>query len=229
MQLTPTKLHPEDVDASIIAHLLKDNPQIKTFGVRFADLKILKETNDLLPNLHSLKIESLSANYSDYHGDTIHFNSVKNLDIKTNDAHEIPERIVFNQLDKLTLKIGDIFSNNWFEFIHKQNIRTLNEFHLETDIQITNEQYLTIPDKVPKLKIATFYNMYGSKKLAVDDVMHFLNKTKHLNSMRISMKMYMPEEMAMREKLESNWEITSNVQFGRPGWRMINFKNKNQL
>lgn len=190
-------------DESHIASFLKKNTQIKEISIIDSSLKALKDANDILSNLNSLEIDGLSKNYGDDKIDSVHFKNVKKLRVIANVENEIPQKVVFDQVDDLFIKTQNKFSTKWFDFISNQIHSKVNSFKLET-VDLTKDQLLTIPNKMPDLKAVI---VQSPVKFANDEVVDFVQTNKHLETLELIIKMDKADQDKLEKTLEKDWTV----------------------
>lgn len=142
----------DGIDESKIIHFFKGNTDIDTLTVEHMTLNFLNQANELLPNLRSLTLISLSEDCSrNYSGGDIRMDGVKELFIESIDI--FPKNIFFNQLDALTLIIDGKFTKEWFKFLTHQVNPNLKQIKIYTNGD--GKQFLNtnLAKNVPKKSI----------------------------------------------------------------------------
>lgn len=99
-----------DVNETQISSFLSKNNELTGLMVNYATLKMLKEINKFVPNLPTLKINQVADDYLQYEGDIdiIEFEKVEHLFI-TVDDQQVIEKVVFKQVESITLEIESEF------------------------------------------------------------------------------------------------------------------------
>lgn len=194
-----------DVNETYVSSFLKNNSHIDTLSIQHANLKLLMEVKDNLHKLRTLKIDQLSQNYLDYQGDTIHFNEVRKLTIKSGRKEKFPEKIVFDQLEVLILYIEPEFTEKWIEFIRKQTNTKLKTFTLYAR-SLANEQLLNISNELPNLEVAVV-SVTNKMTLVADDIVHFIGKSKALKELNMNIQMTEDEQNKLKKTMGNDWNV----------------------
>lgn len=186
------------IDETKIIDFLKSNTQIDTLEIRSPSLKLLRATNDILQNLMSLKLSSIDSDYSNYIDDAIHFNSVKELIIKS--ISIAPKMIFFNQLMKLSLNVKPELTAEWLTFINRNLNRELNVFSLTTE-KLTNEQLQNILIKLTTLNDVT---IKSKSKFTAKNIVDLVESRNFLYNIRFDVLMDKKEQVKLKKKLNSS-------------------------
>lgn len=138
------------------------------------------------------QIESLRLSYysesdnlpsqDDCQGDMIHFEHIKDLELSTIYNAGFPRKMVFNKIEKLVLH--DESSDEWSKFIYNQGNITLSTFYLFSK-NVTAIQFLDIADKFPNVSDVIVADHGPSLIWTADDIVNFVKKCKHLQSLHI--------------------------------------------
>lgn len=193
------------INETHITNFLKNNVRIENLRIYYTNLMLLKEVNEILPNLETLEISLFSDDYLNY-PDIVQFNNVKNLRMDYyGEEPRIPERIFFNQLQQFHLATSlSNFIDKWFEFIDNQVNRNLTTFILAT-IELEKEQLFTIPEKFPDLQ--TLIIECWSKKIRATEIISFMKKNKHLITLKMSIQIDGIELKKLQKVLENRWNV----------------------
>lgn len=194
-------------------NLLKNNSQITTISIQKSNLNFLKEVNEILPHLKSLKLKMLSNDHINYQGDPIQFRNVKFLTIESNHNDEYPKQIHFDKIHELTLDIQPIFSAEWIEFISQQLSSSISNLILQSGM-LTNEHILTLAEKLPHLKTM---KIVCQSKISAYAIIGLIEKCKFLDTLQIDLLMDDFEEENLQNELRFKWDM--NYRF-KPGDRV---------
>lgn len=194
---------PKSIDESHIISFLKTNRNIKKMEIQHASAKLLKAVSEIQNKLDELKIESLSKDYMKYRGDAIHFNTVKyvTIDIK---FHEIivPEKIVFDQLEELTLNVRSKFTDKWMKFVENQVNAELKSLKLVISY-LNEKQLIAIPETLSNLNTV---DIECQTVFNAQNVIDFVEKNQ--NAREINMKFSMNlNEIGAVQVLLNNWHV----------------------
>lgn len=200
------KNEPNEIDEVNIINFLKNNKQIDTLKIGRTNLKLLKAANEILPNLVSLRISTLSDKYSDYEGDAVQFKTVKELIIKSK-GDKIPKTIFFGSLVKVVLNVKPELTDKWFKFIEEQIDHQLIIFTLVTEV-LSNVQLREVTNKLPVLREA---RMECKSILTADDVIDFIKREKFLHLLNLDIQMEKSEQKNLVNALTGDWTIEINA------------------
>lgn len=178
---------PKIVDEMLIVSFLQNNPTVQTLEIQYASFDLLKQINQILPNLEVLTLESLPKNYAVFKSDPIRFDQVKKLTIDVK-FHELnaPENIIFNQLEELTLNIRSKFTDKWIKFINNNVNSNLKSLKL-TNAHLKKEQLHAILDHFNNIQTL---DITCQSKFEALDIIDFeeKNKNAHIIQMKFDMK-----------------------------------------
>lgn len=164
---------------------MKNYPQITTVSIQFSNLKFLKEVNEILPQIGSLKLKMMSNDYFNYQDEPIRFGNVKILTIESDHNDEYPKEIHFNQLHELTLNIQPIFSDKWIEFNSQQLSSSISNLILKYGM-LTNEHILAVGEKLSHLKTA---KIVCKSKISAYAITGLIGKCNFLDKLQIDLLM----------------------------------------
>lgn len=207
-----------DMDENLL-DFLKINPQIEYLRTGLTNLETLAQINKILPHLKTLGISLDPEYYSDYKGDEIHFDNVKNLriDMFLGDKPNIPEKLFFKHLEKFEL--DTTFTEcveKWFEFINNQVNKRLTSFVLNTN-QLKKEQLFDIPEKLPNLQTLNIKcpRNCGLDNLNADEIISFILMNDNLNKLEMNFKFAMTtsQQSDLQQKLDDTLQNEWNVRF----------------
>lgn len=199
-------------DSLYLRRFLQTNPQISFLSVNKANLNILEEANNLLPELFQLELKGLSEDYFNYQGDQVRFENVKLATIMTDSENELPGMIAFDQLDHLTLRIPN-FTDKWMKFLTNQVNVTLAYLVLSTEM-ISISDFLTIPEVQKKLQTVT---ISCQMKLKANDIVSFIAKGEFLNYIDLKILMDDSEEQHLDEVIPISWDRPLQTDPENPG------------
>lgn len=191
------------IDELKIDEFLNKNVQIDELRMIGMNLKLLKAVSENLPKLTTLELVSMFEDHLNIQNESIHFGSVKSLTIESNRSDKIPEKIVFDQLQELTLNIKPKITDEWFEFIRNQVNSQLTKLALFTD-NLMLEHLRKMPKKLKNLQ-----NVYidCSSKFLADDVLKILEINKDLNRLEMNIPMAAPEQTNLHQSLPKKWHL----------------------
>lgn len=189
-------------DETFVVHLIENSPEIKHFSIKHSSLMLLKEVNEILPQLDNLELHYLAKNYSNFCGDTINFENVIGLTVFEDQSdYKIPEKIHFHRLEQLTLNLQPEFTDTWIDFISKQLNQTITTFNLTVGI-LSNEHLLNIPIILPNLETVV---IRCGTDFTAGEIMTFLSKSEHLKNVEMIIQMEKIEVSNLRSKLQGKW------------------------
>lgn len=200
--LPTTKTEYEIVESQII-EFIKSNTKINIIVLRNINSNVLKEISENLPNLKTMEIKSLSNDYRYCQGNAIHFEKLKELIFTSENINEIPENIFFRQLNKLTLNIIPEITDKWIELIKNQMNKHLKTFTLNTE-NLSIEHFLRLGETLTRTDRMVIHSV---SHFASDDVVKFLEKTKHLHVLELDILMKESEQKDLENKISGNWTI----------------------
>lgn len=128
---------------------------------------------------------------------------MEELEITSYDENEVPEKIEFDQMEKLTLKLYSNFGNKWIDFISNQVNSKVNTFKVDAK-NLTKDQLLTIPDKLTELKIVS---VKSYSKYAAQDIVNFVKKIKHLDTLELYVGMEDSQRDELKNTLDKDWTV----------------------
>lgn len=191
------------VDTQHVIRFLQENPTIGVIAIANCSLTLLKEINDILPQLEKMYISNLSEDYMNYDGEAIHFKNVQYVSIDS-DYDEVPAGIVFSHLDKISLSIGR-FEHKWIEFLNRQVNSDVKVLDIQVD-DITKAHFLSIAEKLRHLERAEFVCPLS---FTADDINDFLDKCHTLDDIILKI----PMELSERERLTEILPVKLNVKY----------------
>lgn len=189
-------------DETYVVDLIKRSPEIKHFSIKHSSLTLLKEVNDILPQLDNLELHYLAKNYFEFCGDPIRFENVIALTVFEDQSDfRTPEKIHFHRVEQLTLNLQPEFTDTWFDFIDKQLNQTITTFNLTVGI-LSNEHLSNIPTVLPNLKTAV---IRCGTDFTAGEIMTFLGKSEHLKIVELIIQMEKLEQNNLKSKLQGKW------------------------
>lgn len=194
----------KNADETQIASFLNKNMQIKRLEIRNTTLKLLNETNNILPTIDVLTLKGLSQNYSDNGGKNIGLNRVKFLHIERIDDDKIPTNILFQKLNGFRMNVRHL-NENWKKFMHDQ-INPLGgvlDIHIITQ-EMSKEQFRFISDLYQECSRMEIDN---ESKFTAADVVDFLENVKKIDRLYLNIKMLKSEQKYLAEMLKDDWNI----------------------
>lgn len=190
------------IDTKNVVNFLRENPTIGVLAVENCSLFLLKEINDILPQLDTLYISNLSEDYVNYDGKPIDFQHVRQLSIGL-DYDQMPAGIMFSHLNKLTLSIGQ-FDRKWMEFLNNLN-PDVKFLDIQVD-HISKAHFVSISEKLHYLERAEFE---CPLPFTADDINNFIEKSHTLDEMILKIQM----ETTERERLKDILPVKLNVRY----------------
>lgn len=201
-----------------VASLLKNSPNINSLVMRYSSLALLKVASTSLSNLKVLHL--LDFSMCEYDGDKIYFKNVVSLDIlSTCSDEQIPDKLVFNNVHRLTMRFDFRFTDRWIRFFRNLGSKTLEFLDIELDA-MTTKQLLAIADTQPNIKIA---RIVSAMEISGDAIIGFVQRCSNLFELQIEMGLIdVNERNMLEERLHNEWDITYNY-LGRNGVIAISF------
>lgn len=155
-----------DAVAESISGFFKENSQINYLSFWYSSLKVLKGICHHLSEHKILYIRNLFEDYLNY-GHEVQLNCVYKLDIHFDSPSEVPENVVFDQLEELNLYIHmQNNSTKWFDFISNKMNKNLTKLVLGIGVMQSSE-FLSIPDTFPQLQDV---NIRGRSNVTANDI-----------------------------------------------------------
>lgn len=196
------------IDETHVTKFLKLNPQITEFGIKNTNLKMLLKANEILHNLDSLRIKSVSSKYLNYNGKPIQFKSVKNLFINLFETSDKPinppEHIFFENLQSFELNISPNFNDKWTELISSQINPNITKIKFTPDV-LSNKYLQIIPQKLNNLE---FVDIRCISKFIAKDIRSFVENCTHLQKLYMQIEMTRNEKFELEGLLQEKWNIT---------------------
>lgn len=193
----------DGVESQII-NFLKENQQIEQLALTRSTVKLVEKANEHLPKLKFLKLEQFSTDALSQQGDPIHMKNLVHFSLRSYHADEIPERLVFDQLDRLDMNIFPYtFTDAWAQFIAKHVDKDVNEFTLDAAV-LTADQFVAISNKFRNLKNAGFS---CAVKLTAEEIVEFTEKCESLAKLELNIQMDDWERSRLDEILSIEWKI----------------------
>lgn len=204
---------------------LRNNKKIDDLTIHNSNLLLLKETNEILPNLQKLSIESFSKNYSNYDGDFIHYKNVKELNITSENKNKLPQNIIFDQVEILTINFDYDFTSKWIDIINVQIYSKLKEFKLNTN-GLRAEQLLFVTKDLTNLENVeiSIKHAWGSNSntFLASDIIKFIEGNKHLKTLKLYIRIDDEEQDKLYDKLKSHWKVDFKGENDK--WVYMNFE-----
>lgn len=195
-------------DESQIVNFLKDNQQIEQLILTRSNLKLVEKVNKHLPKLKYLKVEQLLIDYSSHPSDVIHMKNLKHLSLRSYRVDEIPERFVFDRLEKLDLNIFPYkFTDAWTQFIANQVTKDLNEFTLDA-ADLSADQFVAIGKKLRHLETVS---VSCRLTLTAEDIVEFTEICSSLINLELNIQMDEWERNRLNEILPIEWKIEEKM------------------
>lgn len=202
VNLPKTKVE-ELPDEQFVVNLMQKSTEINHLSIKHSSLKLLKEANDLLPELENLELHYLAKNYLDFDGDRINFDNVIGLTVFEDQSEfKIPEKIFFHRLEQLTLNLQPEFSDTWIDFIKVQLNQTIFLLNLTVGV-LSSEHLLTIPVVLPNLQTAI---IRCGTDFTAGEIVTFLEKSKYLKQADMIIQMENLQQEQLKGKLQGKWK-----------------------
>lgn len=199
---------PDSVHQSHISSFLKNNTQIKELTIVRSNLALLKEVNEILPQLEQLSLTFLAGNFSGDQKDPVHFKAVKHLSLQTRYA-EMPEMAVFDQLDTLTMDIQTKISTKWIDFISNQVNRNVSNLNLFIDVNPS--EFAIISEKFTNLRVA---HVTSTSIFKAEHIVDFIERSQELKQLKLVAILDEDEWKRLEEVIPETWSVL----FYKPGY-----------
>lgn len=197
---------PEEKEAneasSIIIKFLQNNQQIKHLSVQHGSLELLKEVNRT--QLESLNLIGFAENHKYYEGDSINFETVRDLSIDLGSAKEIPTKIMFKQLDRLRFAVQREFTKQWLQFMETQINPNLKQLDMDLS-SLSLKHFLNLPEKLPELRVV---KISCDSEFAANDVDLWMKKSQQINDFVLNIRMNSFEQNRLQQLLAKDWQVT---------------------
>lgn len=197
---------PRTLAIADIEFLFRGSSSINTLTIHRSSLKLLKSASRLLSKLKVLRIFDFSNDL--YQGNQIQFKNVYHLYItSTRSDAQIPEKLVFHQLRKLSLNLDFGFTDQWIQFFGNQVSKSVEVFEIKANA-FTKDQLLAVAEHLPNIKVASIMT---EKKVSAETIINFLATSKQLFILQIQMALIdVAERKQLYETLQHEWDISSN-------------------
>lgn len=197
------------IEVSHIASFLRNNRQIKKLRIAYSNHKLLREVNNILPQLERLYLNELPNRFSSFFSRPVYFRNLKYFEIASF-LGKMPHKIVFNRLERLSIIIQDKYFNQWQQFINNQVNSNISRLDLYIDA--VRDEFPNIPIVFPQLRSAYITTIWTN--LFADDVILFLVNSKELRYLELTAPISDSEVKRLEENIPSNW----SVKFHATGW-----------
>lgn len=165
------------VDVENLAEFFKINQQIETLKLKKPNNQVL-DAISTLENLKQVDIDGL------FEKNAIHFDNVEKVTIKTNGGHAMLEKMIFDQLQELSLQITDDTSK-WVGFMDNHVKSNLFAFTLIIG-SLEEKQLIAISEKFPQLDAL---RIECKSEYSSDNIIRLVEKSKHLSSLDLKFTM----------------------------------------
>lgn len=185
-----------------VISFLKKNKRIKEFTVSFSTSKLLKNVNNLIPQLETLSLKRIHSDFANNATKTVDFATVKHLTFYSRYG-EIPEMTVFKHLQRLVLHFDAINSHEWEFFLTNQVNKNVDDLEIHCQWLLAG-QFVAIPKLLHNLK-RTF--VASNFKFKATDIVQYIEKSKRLCYLRIFVGMDESEVEKSDDLLPENWNV----------------------
>lgn len=201
-----------------VESLFENSRNINSLIIRYSSLKLLKAASTFLNNLNILEISDFAI--SEYDGEKIRFNNVSHLNIlSTCSDDQIPEKLLFNKVQTLTMRLGYEFTDKWIRFFRNLGSKTVEFIDIKSDT-VTSKHLIAIADTQPNIKIVT---ISSRTEISADAIVSFIEKSPELFKLQIEMGLIdVNDRQMMEDKLQHRWDIMYDY-LGRNGVIFIHF------
>lgn len=186
----------QKVDESYIFNFLQNHEQIEKLRILGPNQQALNAAKKL-QNLKYVEIDVNFYKMVDFSGEVIHFDNVENVLIKMQNNNPMLGKLVFDQVNNLTLDMSASTNeaDNWIEFVNNHAISKLNTFTLN------GENFLNIAEKLSNSETTE------SKFLNAEDLKMLLEKFKNLRHLDLRAKFINPDIISTTSTLLKDWNI----------------------
>lgn len=198
---------PEAVSAQPnIESLFENSPTILSLTIRFSSLKLLKAASIYLNDLSTLQLFDFTV--EKYDGDRIQFTNVNSLDIFSSCSDDqIPDRLMFSKLRRLTMHLEFEFTDKWIRFFRNHRGKTVEYFDFYAEA-LTKKQLLLIAETQPHIRLA---NIECVKEISADAIIGFIERSSNLFQLQTQMSLIdVRERNMLDEQLHNEWDIKYN-------------------
>lgn len=198
------------VEDESIKILIEMNPQIRKLSISPISMNFLHFLSINLKNLAYLNLNLKSYQQPDY-ASNIYFEMIQHLTISS-DRSDFARHVHFHQLQELNLlvKNRNILSQNWIEFIERNN--NLKKLHIEWII--TDNMFKSLTAIVPHLIESYFYLML---RIDTNTIINFFKNNPQLKRLKIIFRKEYPDRIqdvySLQLRIEKNWTF-SETDFG---------------
>lgn len=189
---------------SNVTPFFKLNPQVKVLVVGRGNLTLLRDVNDIYPQLEHLYLKYLPSSFSENQTETVYFNTLKQLTF-VSDMGESPANVQFDKIQKLVLYVQFKVYNSWVDFMTTQVNPSITELELAVR-GLSKQQFSIVPETFASLKKA---RIIALSRLSADDIVAFIQKSKSLTNLSVKCLMNEDEMERLDEALPEEW----NAQF----------------
>lgn len=180
----------------------ENNPQIKKLRLDTTSVEVLQTANNYLPELEVFDFQ-IPKDLPSYTGPTIEFKNIKETEIRDFSNNYRSGNIKFNQLKKLSLKIGKRVDNTWAHFIgSNEQLETL----VITFGNFIHSSLLTVASKLNNLVEA---DIRCDNEVPIETMLKFIESNPKFKKVILSF----PENTVfilntLSEKLATDWKVT---------------------
>lgn len=227
----PQTIQNDTINSWHISSFLMNNKKIRDLTIVHPTLKLLKVVNEKLDQLERLGIVGLSGSYLNILNKPFQFRQLKHLMLCPNlenegsnlrttfritenesstktkqpryrgQNNEIPWKIYFPSLDRLSLRIKHNLTSEWMRFISKKIDSDLSELKIKTQ-ELARGYFQAIPGIFPQL---TEVHILCQSRFTASDVLTFMKDSKSLTSLKLEISIDGLEYKRLFKRLDKMW------------------------
>lgn len=195
-----------DKDSVFITNFLLSHKQIRWLTLQHPSLNLINEANKELSELFSLTLRGWSENYTANYNQSIHFgDNLKFLRIKmfNEDENEIPEMLIFEKVETLSLTLQYQFNKKWLEWLYNNINSNLTDFSLYAK-EIEIKDFLSITKHVEQLNSL---RISSPQLLVAENILNFMDRSYHVMNVDLEFLMDDDEIELLRISLPAVWDL----------------------